>query len=174
MSSLYCSLWSKHILQEPIVTIKGVQIQPYLLEHATYLIRSYLLKGYKPQNNDLVHQIWFDQFMNKGRVLIENAFGTLRNWWRILKKFNARVDQTFMITLACCTLHDFCQLQGMLKLVVHDGWTQGNPFVGFISMCWFHKKLKKLKLLVKRCEMQYLNLGYNAILEIRFTFCCFM
>jgi len=23
----------------------------------------------------------------------------------------------------------------MLELVVRDGWTQGNPFVGFTSMC---------------------------------------
>jgi len=39
-----------------------------------------------------------------------------------------------MITLACCTLHIFCQLQGMLKLVVHDVWTWRDPFVGFASM----------------------------------------
>jgi hypothetical protein len=40
-----------------------------------------------------------------------------------------------MITLACCMLHNFCQLQGMLELVVHDVWTQGYPFVGFVGMC---------------------------------------
>jgi hypothetical protein len=58
--------------------------------------------------------------MNKGRVLIENAFVTLKNKWSILKKIDDRVDRAPMITLACCTLHIFCQLQGMLKLVVHD------------------------------------------------------
>jgi hypothetical protein len=40
-----------------------------------------------------------------------------------------------MVTLACCTLHNFCQLQGMPKLVVHDVQAQGNPYVGFASMC---------------------------------------
>jgi hypothetical protein len=68
----------------------------------------------------MVDQIQFDQFLNKGRVLIENAFGTLKNRWRILKKFNVHVDRTPMITLACCMLHNFCQLQGMPKLVVRD------------------------------------------------------
>jgi hypothetical protein len=39
-----------------------------------------------------------------------------------------------MITLACCTLHNFCQLQGMLELVVHDVQTRKDPFVGFACM----------------------------------------
>jgi hypothetical protein len=68
----------------------------------------------------MVDQIRFDPSMNKGRVLIKNAFGTLKIQWRILKKFNVLVDQTPMIILACCMLHYFCQLQGMLELVVHD------------------------------------------------------
>jgi hypothetical protein len=72
--------------------------------------------------------------MNKGHVLIDNAFGTLKNRWRILKTFNVRVNQAPMITLACCTLHIFCQLQGMLELVVHDVQTRRDPFVSFASM----------------------------------------
>ncbi len=93
------------------------------------------MKGYKPQNSDMVDQIWFDQSMNKGHVLIENAFGTSKNRWRIFKKTNVLIDQALMITLACCTLHNFCQLQSMPKLVVHDVQTQRNPFVGFTNMC---------------------------------------
>ncbi len=120
MSSLYHFLQSRQNLQKPIVIIEGVQIQPYLLGDAAYPIRPYLLKGYKPRNSDMVDQIRFDQSMNKGHVLIKNAFGTLKNRWRILNFFNVHVDQTPMITLACCTLHYFCQLQGMLKLVVRD------------------------------------------------------
>jgi hypothetical protein len=40
-----------------------------------------------------------------------------------------------MITLACYTLHNFCQLQGMPKPMVRDVWTWGDPFVGFTLMC---------------------------------------
>jgi hypothetical protein len=97
-----------------------VQIQPYLLGDASYPIQPYLLEGYKLQNSDMVDQIQFDQSMNKRHVLIENAFGTLKNRWRIFKIFDACVDQAPMITLACCALHNFCQLQRMLELVVHD------------------------------------------------------
>ncbi len=97
------------------------------------------MKGYKPWNSDMVDQIWFDQSMNEGHVLIENAFGTFKNWWRILKKIYVCVDRTPMITLACCTLHNFCQLQGMPKPMVHDVQTQRDPFVSFTSMCKTHK-----------------------------------
>ncbi len=93
------------------------------------------MKGYKPRNSDMVDQIWFHQSMNKGCVLIENAFGTLKNQWRIIKILNVRVDWAPMITLACCMLHNFCQLLGMPKLMVRDVWTQGNPFVSFVGMC---------------------------------------
>ncbi len=41
------SFRSKQILQKPIVTIEGVQIQLYLLGDAAHHIRPYLLKGYK-------------------------------------------------------------------------------------------------------------------------------
>jgi hypothetical protein len=40
-----------------------------------------------------------------------------------------------MITLAYYTLHNFCQLQGMPKLVVCDVQAQGHHFVGFVGMC---------------------------------------
>jgi hypothetical protein len=40
--------------------------------------------------------------------LIENAFGALKNRWKIFKKFNICVDWAPMITLACCTLHNSC------------------------------------------------------------------
>ncbi len=134
MSNLYCSLRSRQILQKPIVNIEGVQIQRYLLGDATYPIWPYLLKCYKPRNSDMVYQIQFDQSMNKGRVLIKNAFESSKNRWKIFKKFNVCVDQAPMITLAYCTLHNFCQLQGMPKPVVHNVQTQGDPFMGFASI----------------------------------------
>jgi hypothetical protein len=48
MSSLYFFFQSKQILQELLIIIEGVQIQPYLLGYVAYPIQPYLLKGYKP------------------------------------------------------------------------------------------------------------------------------
>ncbi len=40
-----------------------------------------------------------------------------------------------MITLACCTLHNFCQLQGMVEPMVCDVRTWWDPLVNFTRMC---------------------------------------
>ncbi len=50
--------------------------------------------------------------MNVGRINIENDFGILKNRWRILHCINAH-DQTPGIVVACCVIHNYCQLMGM-------------------------------------------------------------
>ena len=42
--------------------------------------------------------------------MIENAFGALKNRWRILKNFNMEVNKAATVTLACCVLHNFCEI----------------------------------------------------------------
>jgi hypothetical protein len=55
---VYIVIFNQDIFcKNQIITIKGVQIQPYLLGDVTYPLWRYLLKGYKPQNNDMVDQI---------------------------------------------------------------------------------------------------------------------
>jgi hypothetical protein len=38
-------------------------------------------------------KIRYDFNMNKNKVVIKNAFGSLKNKWTILKHFNSRVDR---------------------------------------------------------------------------------
>ena len=52
----------------------------------------------------------FDSSVNSGRVVIEQAFGALKNWWCILKGFNMFVDNVALMTLACCVLHNYCEV----------------------------------------------------------------
>jgi hypothetical protein len=66
-----------------------VQIQPYLFGDAAYPIQYYIFKGFKLQHFNMVDEIRFNRAMNKGHVVIENPFGTLKNRWRILRIFNA-------------------------------------------------------------------------------------
>jgi len=49
------------------------------------------------------------------RVVIKNAFVSLINRWRILKHFNSKVDQTSLITIACCVLHNYYEMWGALE-----------------------------------------------------------
>jgi hypothetical protein len=51
-----------------------------------------------------------DSAMNLERMVIENSFGTLKNMWPMLKHLNSRIDKTPKITIACCWLHNNCEL----------------------------------------------------------------
>jgi hypothetical protein len=53
-----------------------------------------------------VDNIRYDYIMNSGKQGIEDAFGSLRNMWHILKHFNSRIDRILIVTIACCDLHN--------------------------------------------------------------------
>ena len=73
---------------------------PYLIADSAYLICLYLMKNWKASND--VQKKRFDNAMNSRRVAIENAFGTLKNRWRILRHFNSRIDKAARVIVACC------------------------------------------------------------------------
>ena len=73
----------------------------------------------------------FDSSVNSGRVVIEQAFGSLKNRWRILKGFNMSVEKAALVTLAYCVLHNYCEVQRQRVPVLVDIRVQHDPFVGF-------------------------------------------
>jgi hypothetical protein len=79
-----------------------------------------MLKNYKLANPAMVDKIRFDSAFNGGRVVIEQVFGSLKNRWRILKAFNMSVEKVVVVTLACCVLHNYCEM-------CHER----DPYIGF-------------------------------------------
>ena len=73
----------------------------------------------------------FDSSVNSGRVVIEQAFGSLKNCWRILKGFNISVDNAALVTLACCKLHNYCEINRQRMPIPADVRLQRDPYVGF-------------------------------------------
>jgi hypothetical protein len=69
--------------------------------------------------------------MNRGCVLIENAFGSLKYQWCIFKNLNCRIDKGGKIIMICYVFHNFCQLMDMPKLAVQDVQQKRDPLVGF-------------------------------------------
>ena len=84
-------------------------MKPYLIGDSAYPSRPYLLKNYKPTNPAFRDQKRFDASINTGRVVIEHAFGALKNRWRILKSFGGNVDKCTTMTIAYCVLHNYCE-----------------------------------------------------------------
>ena len=73
----------------------------------------------------------FDSVVNRGRVVIEEAFGGLKNRWRILKAFNISVEKAATITLNCCVLHNYCELKRQCVPVLADVRFQHDLHVDF-------------------------------------------
>ena len=73
----------------------------------------------------------FDSSVNSGRVVIEQAFGSLKNRWRILKGFNMSVDKAALVTLTCCVLHNYCEIHRQRVPLPAHVRLQRDPYVGF-------------------------------------------
>ncbi len=112
VSSIYQQLRTWSILREPIVVVEGLKIKLYLFGDVGYASWNYLLCNFKLVNGNL-DKIMFDQQINVGRVSIENAFGILKNRWRILHCINAHVDQAPRILMACCVFSQLLSIEGL-------------------------------------------------------------
>jgi hypothetical protein len=64
-------------------------------------------------------------------VRIKNAFVSLINRWRILKHFNSKVDKTSLITIACCVLHNYCEMCGAPEPRLANAKIRGDNLMGF-------------------------------------------
>jgi hypothetical protein len=64
------------------------------------------LNSAREKNVFLLDKIIYDSNMNSRKVVIENAFGYVKNRWRILKHF----DKTSLITIVCCVFHNYCEM----------------------------------------------------------------
>ena len=120
VSSLHTQLSTKRILAKPIIRLRNICIQPYLIGDTTYPSRPYMLKNYKPANPAMVNKMRFDSAVNGGRVAIEQTFGSLKNRWHIRKAFNISVEKAEVGPLACCVLHNYYEIQHERVHVIAD------------------------------------------------------
>jgi hypothetical protein len=104
---------------------------PFLIGDATYPNRTYLQKNFKTHIHVNVDKIRYNSNMNLGKVVIENAFGSLKNRWRILKHFNFKVDKASSITIVCCVLHNYCEMWGAPKLGLTNEKIRNDNLMGF-------------------------------------------
>ena len=68
-----------------------------------------MLRNFKPPNGD-ANKIKFGTQMNACHIVIENAFGLLKNRWLILKYVRIFACKLPKVVSACYVSHNFCQL----------------------------------------------------------------
>jgi hypothetical protein len=89
---------------------------PFLIGDVAYTIHTYLQNNWRIRNPMDVDKIGYDPNMNLGKVVRENAFGSLKNRWKILKHFNYRVDRASPIIIVCCVFHNYCEIDLISKM----------------------------------------------------------
>lgn len=108
-SNLYQKIKEGLSLQEPVLTVEGRDVSPYMVGDSAYPIRPFCMK---PFDTDDALRRAFDEQLRKGLACIEDAFVILKTRWRILKCMNVHLMHAPQIAVACCVLHNICQLWG--------------------------------------------------------------
>ncbi|GES83228.1 putative nuclease HARBI1 [Rhizophagus clarus] len=82
----------------------------YIIADAAYPLRTYLIKAF-PDYYMLDHrEKHFNKVLSSMRMVVERAFGHLKERWRILLKelYCTDIERINKIIFACCILHNFC------------------------------------------------------------------
>lgn len=108
-SNLYQKIKDGVCLQQPVITVEGREVSPFMVGDSAYPIRPFCVK---PFDNDDALRKAFDEQLRKGLGSIEGAFASLKTRWRILKCMNVHLMHAPQIAVACCVLHNICQLWG--------------------------------------------------------------
>lgn len=108
-SNLYQNIKDGLSLQEPLLALENKEVTPYMVGDSAYPIRPFLIK---PFDTDDALRRAFDEQLRKGSACIDGAFAILKTRWKILKGMNVHLMHAPRIAVACCVLHNICQLWG--------------------------------------------------------------
>lgn len=116
-SRLWTELMEGGEVVEPLVKVEGKEIRPYLVGDSAYPLLPFLITPFTGNGNcgeeqSVADQNAFDAQLKKGREKIEAAFGMLKSRWKIMRNMNVGLQYAAQTAVACCVLHNFCQLHG--------------------------------------------------------------
>ena len=88
----------------------GKPIRPFLVGNKNYPLLPFLMKPFHAGQAGVGAEFMFDAKLQKGHASIVTSFGILKNRWKILKNLNVDLKSACETVVACCVLHNFCQL----------------------------------------------------------------
>ena len=73
----------------------------------------FLLTPFTSDGSGSAEQNAFDGALMKGKAAsVDPAFGLLKGRWRILRDLNVGIEHAAQTIVACCVLHNMCQIAG--------------------------------------------------------------
>ena len=98
-----------------VVAVGNQSVPAFLVSDSVYQVICYVTRTYREKKT-------FSYRLCGGRVVVEIAFGHLKaRWRRLLKQNEMHVDNVPHTAVACCTLHNICEIHGD---TVYDKWLQ--------------------------------------------------
>ncbi|XP_010268694.1 PREDICTED: putative nuclease HARBI1 [Nelumbo nucifera] len=109
-SLLYNRLTSADIIWDKVINVRGHHVRPYIVGDWCYPLLSFLLTPFSWNGTGTPAQISFDAALMRGRSVVVDAIGLLKGRWRILQDLNVGLNHAPQTIVACCVLHNLCQI----------------------------------------------------------------
>ncbi|XP_052192789.1 protein ALP1-like [Diospyros lotus] len=109
-STLYDRLISEDIVWDRVMNVRGHPVRPYIVGDWCFPLLSFLITPFTWNGTGTPAQNEFDIALMKGRKVVEEAIGLLKGRWKILQDLNVGLNHAPQTIVACCVLHNLCQI----------------------------------------------------------------
>ncbi|XP_005999530.1 uncharacterized protein LOC102349566 [Latimeria chalumnae] len=110
-SNLWAMASEGGLFPDPPKAFMGKPLKYLLLGDAAYPLQDWLLKSYSESEGLSKSQLNFNYRLNRAHSVIENAFLRLKARWQcLLKRNDCSLDLIPTMILACCILHNICEV----------------------------------------------------------------
>ena len=109
LSRVFRKIGNGNILTRPVEMINGINVKPLILGDPAYPLRPWLMTPFPMVGALTAAQQRFNYRLSKAHVVVERAFGKLKNRWRcLLKQLEESTDRVPKTIITCCILHNIC------------------------------------------------------------------
>ncbi|WVZ07492.1 hypothetical protein V8G54_020838 [Vigna mungo] len=109
-SLLYHRLTSGDVVWDKVISLRGHHVRPYVVGDWCFPLLPFLLTPFSPSGMGTPAQNLFDGMLMKGRSVVVEAIALLKGRWKILQDLNTGVHHAPQTIVACCVLHNLCQI----------------------------------------------------------------